>query len=126
MGRPGEGCWLDAAEGLEAVSGVSQPYDGKPPVGKLTAAHKRFLKLQAETDAQITKLRWRLTQARVKLVENCTHPAEFVVEYVWEHDNGYGRQARKKGVRCTICDARCSWPGSSMLWSRSHQRSRDD
>lgn len=102
-------------------------YDGKPPTGKLTAAHKRFLKLQAEADVEIARLRARVAKARAKLVENCTHPAEFVVEYDWEHDNGYGRQAWKKGVRCTICDARCSWPGMSTSWTKKeHQRSQHD
>lgn len=106
-------------------AGVPQPYGGKPPVGKLTAAHKRFFKLQAETDDAVAKLYARVAKARAKLVANCTHPAEFVVEYDWEWDNGYGRQAWRKGVRCTICDARCSWPGSSTLWTAKEHQSRD-
>jgi len=44
----------------------------------------------------------------------CEHTS--VEEYVWEHDNGYGRQSWHTGERCRVCRKRRSWPGHGV-WS---------
>lgn len=54
----------------------------------------------------------RLTLLRMQLKEaGCDH---FKFEaYIWEHDNGYGRQHKRTGKRCTYC-------GWVDLWDRNH------
>jgi len=41
--------------------------------------------------------------ARSVLAKNCKHPEEFVTDWDWEHDNGYGRQTKHIGKHCGIC-----------------------
>ena len=48
-----------------------------------------------------------VAMARAELRKDCSH--ERVVEYQWEHDNGYGRQSQCTGQRCTICDRKWPW-----------------
>lgn len=54
------------------------------------------------------------------LKDGCAHPAEFVEEYKWEHDNGYGRQTMITGKRCKLCFATNNW-GSKHWVPLRHQ-----
>lgn len=73
-------------------------------------AYERMITVYEAEKARVDKrFRMRIAAARIKLAENCDHPAKFVTEYNWEHDNGYGRQKWIKGKACGICGARQSW-----------------
>lgn len=62
------------------------------------AAYRRLL--QQERDIG------RLVEAtRKRLAKDCAHPDEFLRDYPWEFDNGYGRQTQHVGKRCGICRA---------------------
>lgn len=37
------------------------------------------------------------------LAVKCEHPSDYVTEFQWEHDSGYGRQSMQRGQLCTIC-----------------------
>ena len=56
----------------------------------------------------------RAEAARDALGDSCTHPAEYVEPWQWEHDNGYGRQTKYEGWWCSLCLARNHWkrPGA--------------
>lgn len=48
--------------------------------------------------------------AQLKLLEiknilaiNCLHESEFIQNYEWEHDDGYGSQKLLNGSKCCIC-----------------------
>ena len=51
----------------------------------------------------------RLSDAREKLGDSCTHPEKHVTTYRWEHDNGYGRQKWLEGLFCNLCLRRKPW-----------------
>jgi hypothetical protein len=42
-----------------------------------------------------------------EVAADCDHP--IVVDYQWEHDNGYGRQKMITGEQCTLCGAKRPW-----------------
>jgi hypothetical protein len=42
-------------------------------------------------------------QQRNRIAENCPHPIEYIKQYNWEHDSGYGVQTRMLGNECSIC-----------------------
>lgn len=48
-------------------------------------------------------------EMRKELATNCEHPADFIHDYPWEHDNGYGRQSRMIGKVCRICLRKDFW-----------------
>lgn len=66
------------------------------------AGYRRLLEARATLEREIAK-------ARAKLAKACTHPEEFVTNYRWEHDNGYGRQSMHTGRICGICLKRDPW-----------------
>lgn len=76
---------------------------------------------QLQKYARLRKALVRAEQAlrayEAELVPICDHPSEYVREYRWEHDNGYGRQTIINGKRCSICSAIKHWP-SSNRWDR--------
>lgn len=49
------------------------------------------------------KANQRVSALRQELAADCQHPPEFVVEYRWEHDNGYGSQSMCTGRTCQVC-----------------------
>lgn len=51
----------------------------------------------------------KLNDARDKLGDSCTHPEKFVETYIWEHDDGYGSQAKIEGLHCLLCLKSKSW-----------------
>lgn len=63
----------------------------------------------AEIQQQIDDARdtWRLAGSKIEVLTvelkaiGCDHPK--TEDYIWEHDNGYGRQSMTKGKRCTYC-----------------------
>lgn len=54
-----------------------------------------------------------------ELSETCDHPTEYVADWEWEHDNGYGVQRRIKGKRCQICGATQAYADTSN-WRKWH------
>jgi hypothetical protein len=54
---------------------------------------------------------------RVGLAADCDHPAQFVYDIQWEHDNGYGVQKMLPGKWCEVCNATQFWPGMSESWT---------
>lgn len=73
------------------------------------AAFKRLLDQEVE-------LARKIAATRAKLAKHCTHPEEFVTDYPWEHDNGYGRQTKHVGKFCRICRAKNLYG----RWSQGH------
>lgn len=57
-----------------------------------------------------------LKEARLVLGNFCSHPKEYVKEYNWEHDNGYGMQTMQQGLHCKLCGRKNPW--STMSWPR--------
>lgn len=56
-----------------------------------------------------TAARGNLERFRKSLAQSCDHPADFVVDFEWEHDNGYGRQHMRRGKLCQICFKQDRW-----------------
>lgn len=54
-----------------------------------------------QTETEIRHLHDRLGFLRSGLLEICDHSQ--TESYVWEHDNGYGRQTMITGKRCVFC-----------------------
>ena len=48
----------------------------------------------------------KLAAAKEALGNSCSHPPEVQVKFVWQHDNGYGRQKLLPGMRCELCGYR--------------------
>lgn len=48
-----------------------------------------------------------------EIAKTCDHPAEYVDDWCWEHDNGYGVQRWVNGKRCRICGATKPYATSS-------------
>lgn len=55
------------------------------------------------------------------LITYCKHPSFAVVDYTWEHDNGYGKQSMVTGERCMICRSEKHWKSSSNWMSHAEQ-----
>lgn len=97
------------------------------PLAKYERALERHRKAAAADDtAHACSLEYKARQRALAAVERakeallaagCTHPVAYLVDYQWEHDNGYGRQKWITGQRCRLCGAHQSWKGSSG-WSR--------
>ena len=62
------------------------------------------------------KLATNQLRAARKTLKMCTHPAYYIEDYIWEHDNGYGRQTKITGKCCTLCLKLQRWPQSNT-WS---------
>lgn len=81
----------------------------------MAPAHAHFLnakKLQRkliQARARATKVQTEITDTVAQLQGICDHP--HTTDYVWEHDNGYGRQTQISGLRCRFC-------GWVDLWKR--------
>lgn len=58
----------------------------------------------------------KVEEQRKMLAADCQHPTEFVQDYEWEHDNGYGQQTMHTGLSCTICRKVNRW--KQGLWHR--------
>jgi hypothetical protein len=56
--------------------------------------------LQKKT-AELIELQTEIYNLRRKLRDNCDHSE--TQSYVWEHDNGYGKQTNITGKRCVFC-----------------------
>ena len=69
------------------------------------------------------KYKKKTEEARKALGKRCSHPQDHVVEYKWEHDNGYGIQHWMTGLRCTLCLKRCPYPGKYGSWYDSQDLS---
>lgn len=52
------------------------------------------------------------------LSKSCDHPDRYVMDWQWEHDNGYGRQTMIDGKRCGICGATKNWV-SDTYWHKN-------
>lgn len=74
------------------------------------AAYKRKVE-------ELTELSRKVEKMRRKLAERCEHPSEFVKDYSWEHDNGYGRQTKMTGKWCHLCYGKDLW--NSGTFSKS-------
>ncbi len=91
----------------------------------MTSAQRRFFNLREAVRASVGRMQAAVEAARKELVDGCDHPPEFVVDYRWEHDNGYGKQSWVTGKRCEICESTNNW--GSTLWVKPHERTcRDD
>jgi hypothetical protein len=51
--------------------------------------------------------KWQKYREKLALV--CEHPSDMVVDYTWEHDDGYGRQTMITGKQCVVCFAKDHW-----------------
>lgn len=49
--------------------------------------------------------------------EGCDHSINS--PYIWEHDNGYGKQTRVHGRRCDVCYAIDSW-NTGKFWNKNY------
>jgi hypothetical protein len=67
-------------------------------------------------------------EIRKRLSEGCNHPEQFVEDWQWEHDNGYGRQTMVNGKMCKLCRARKHWTHSAhwMTEEEYYRPRRDD
>ncbi len=63
----------------------------------------------------------QLDEATAILITYCPHPSFAVIDYEWEHDNGYGVQSKVVGERCMICRSKKHWRGSSLWVSYANQ-----
>lgn len=81
----------------------------------LTKAQKEYLELKKETQNEINKLNGILEQKRKRLAKTCQHPEELHAPYIWEWDNGFGKQKLIEGVICSLCNAKKRWT-ESCLW----------
>jgi hypothetical protein len=77
---------------------------------------ERTLKRRETHDIARRKLHQEREDARAQILEFCTHPEEWRRAYKWEHDNGYGRQHMREGIRCGLCLAEQAFPGPYASW----------
>ena len=96
------------------------------PLEKWERAQVRLSKAAIAEDAVRTQtLEYKALQravaavkrAREELVAECPHPPAHVAQFRWEHDNGYGRQHWREGLRCTLCGKESRWAPHGT-WSR--------
>lgn len=100
----------------------------------MTPAYKRQLtrykKLVAERAAAInavhTKYNARIDVLKTALKDGCVHPGEFVEEYRWMHDSGYGRQSWVTGLYCRLCGRKKSWKDMGLWHDPETSRRNDD
>ena len=51
------------------------------------------------------RLNKEIKKVKDSIIEKgCPHPEDFLNDYHWEWDNGYGRQEQRVGKRCSICE----------------------
>lgn len=73
----------------------------------LTIEQKKILSLEKQIGN-----RYRiLYKLRDDIKSTCHHPKAYRQVYMWEHDDGYGRQTKVEGVSCPFCGKRCYWKG---------------
>jgi hypothetical protein len=73
--------------------------------------------VKALQGAEKSATRWdkKIRDLRTKLAQSCTHP--LTTRYMWEHDNGYGKQKMIEGLKCLLCKAEKPW-SMSTLWNK--------
>lgn len=59
-------------------------------------------------DAQAKRNAKRVETLRAELGAECTHPNP--LDYFYEHDDGYGRQTKLKGLLCPLCLSKNPYP----------------
>lgn len=74
----------------------------------------KLIKLIKLSEASAARYMAKIKAARKALDGKCSHPNPKPWE--WEHDNGYGRQERMKGLQCLLCMKVNRWPRMSNNW----------
>jgi hypothetical protein len=72
---------------------------------------KELQELLEAKRAQVRILYQEIERIVTHLRTSCDHSKQ--ENYIWEHDNGYGRQTKIIGKECCYC-------GCVDLWSRGH------
>lgn len=63
--------------------------------------------------ADLANAEANLERVRARVGKQCPHPEPYHKSYLWEHDDGYGRQRMVSGIRCDLCGATRPWASMS-------------